>query len=343
MNTLGLLGRRNGGSPWETVCRDVQNLAESDRPIIVGPWLSELGFEVLYWIPFLTWLQRQFTLPAERLVVVSRGGTKEWYAGLGASYVDLLDGFTEDEFRRHAEQRWQSTGGQKQMAFGSFDREALGRVGIKTDRRGTDVLHPSLMYNLFRGFWRGREALGSVLDRVVYERFPAAEWPAISDGLPDGEFFAVKFYARPSFPDSAENRRAVCRVVERLAEQAPVALLQTRLRLDDHREFVGSLSGAGHDILHPLEGVPPERNLEAQSVVLSRAAAFVGTYGGFSYLAPAYGVPSLAYYSVAQHFLRSHLAVARRAAGQLGASVTLIDAQHSPALAVAGFHSAVAT
>ncbi len=30
-------------------------LGRQDRPIIVGPWLSETGFELLYWIPFLAW------------------------------------------------------------------------------------------------------------------------------------------------------------------------------------------------------------------------------------------------------------------------------------------------
>jgi len=30
-------------------------MGRSNRPIIVGPWLSETGFELLYWIPFVAW------------------------------------------------------------------------------------------------------------------------------------------------------------------------------------------------------------------------------------------------------------------------------------------------
>ena len=332
--TAGLVRRT---APSELVTREVERLAQSDRRLIVGPWLSELGFEVLYWIPFVTWLQRRFDIAPERLTVVSRGGVSSWYAALGASYVELLDAFSEDEFRELTERRWQSVGGQKQMAFGQFDREALRRVGVAADRSGDFVLHPSLMYNLFRGFWRGREALDSVLDWTVHERFVAPDWPEITARLPQGDFYAVKFYARPSFPDTVENRRVVRQVVGGLAERAPVVLLQTGLQLDDHSEFAASsASETRHEISYPLEGVPAERNLEAQAAILARATALVGTYGGFSYLAPAYGVPSFAFYSAPEHFLMPHLVAARRAALRLGAPITPVHASKSAALSLAG-------
>src|SRR5437899_2863013 len=31
----------------------IWHIARSGKLIVVGPWLSEVGFEVLYWIPFL--------------------------------------------------------------------------------------------------------------------------------------------------------------------------------------------------------------------------------------------------------------------------------------------------
>ncbi len=328
--------RGSRGKARETVRRDAERLARGDAPIIVGPWLSELGFEVLYWIPFVTWLQAEYGLDPARLVVVSRGGVSTWYGALGGSYLDLLDGFTEAEFRHHTEERWRTAGGQKQMAFGPFEREALRRVGLDVGRNGDSVLHPSLMYWLFRAFWRGREPLATVLDSTIHTRFTPPQWDEIEARLPDGEFFAVKFYARPSFPDSAANRKVVRKVIQRLADVAPVVLLETGLQLDDHEEFTTAALKSSHEIVYPLEGVPAARNLEAQSVVLARANAFFGTYGGFSYLAPAYGVPSFAYYSAPEHFLRSHLAVARRAAAQLGAPLTPVDARNSPALTLAG-------
>ena len=47
--------------------------------IVAGPWLGEVGFELLYWVPFLRWFAERFHVAPERLLVVSRGGTASWY------------------------------------------------------------------------------------------------------------------------------------------------------------------------------------------------------------------------------------------------------------------------
>ena len=50
------------------------SLARGREPIIAGPWLAEVGYEVLYWIPFLRWFCDAHGVPRERLIVLSRGG-----------------------------------------------------------------------------------------------------------------------------------------------------------------------------------------------------------------------------------------------------------------------------
>ena len=59
--------------------RDIARIVSGSDPIIVGPWLSEVGYEVLYWVPFVRWVQSQFRIAPERLVVVTRGGAASWY------------------------------------------------------------------------------------------------------------------------------------------------------------------------------------------------------------------------------------------------------------------------
>ncbi len=54
-------------------------LGRSGKPIILGPWLSETGFELLYWIPFLAWAKAYGNFDPDRLIVVSRGGAAPWY------------------------------------------------------------------------------------------------------------------------------------------------------------------------------------------------------------------------------------------------------------------------
>ena len=54
--------------------REVARLVGGSSPLIVGPWLSEVGYEVLYWIPFLRWVQATYHVDPDRLLVVTRGG-----------------------------------------------------------------------------------------------------------------------------------------------------------------------------------------------------------------------------------------------------------------------------
>ena len=37
----------------DAVRRELERLQKSNAPIVVGPWVGEVGFELLYWIPFL--------------------------------------------------------------------------------------------------------------------------------------------------------------------------------------------------------------------------------------------------------------------------------------------------
>src|SRR6185295_17541177 len=82
---------------------------------------------------------------------------------------------------------------------------------------------------------------------------------------------------------------------------------------------------AGDRITTIAEGLTPERNLAVQSEAISGAAAFVGTYGGLSYLAPLHRVPAIAFYS-RQSFKLHHLYAAGRAFESIGAArLTPVD------------------
>jgi hypothetical protein len=85
----------------------------------------------------------------------------------------------------------------------------------------------------------------------------------------------------------------------------------------------------------------PERNLGQQTAVIAGARAFVGTYGGYSYLAPFLGVPALGLYS-ARTFKVHHLHLAQRAFEQLGGgSVVALDTAQLPLVQLAAAGIAV--
>jgi hypothetical protein len=124
-------------------------------------------------------------------------------------------------------------------------------------------------------------------------------------GLPT-RYVAVRFYFSTCFPDTAANRTIIGETLGALMRQSDVVFLNTGFRVDDHYDF--SPESAHH--LHTIDHlITPERNLEVQSAVIAGADAFVGSYGGLSYLPPLFGVPSVALYSD-RVFKSSHLDLA---------------------------------
>jgi hypothetical protein len=284
-------------------------LGRSGKPIILGPWLSETGFELLYWIPFLAWAKAYGNFDPDRLIVVSRGGAAPWYRHITPHYEEIFSFFTPDEFRVANERRIVEQGGrQKHIEVTSFDREILARVQAKRGLSGAELLHPSQMYQLFDNFWLQRTPVTLIEAFSVFTPLPAPPPTGILAQLPE-HYVAAKFYGNVALPPTPENRQFVTSYLADLASRVDVVLLNTAQRFDDHDDFPPSLRGRLHSIDHLMT---PENNLAVQTEVIRGARGFVGTYGGFSYLAPLCGTNTLAFYSHASGFRFDHLEVAKR-------------------------------
>jgi hypothetical protein len=288
----------------------IQRVANSGKPIIVGPWLSEVGFELLYWIPFLNWVKSYRPFDPERLYVVSRGGAGVWYGNITTNYIDLFDFYTPEAFRAKNTDR-QRENKQKHLALTDFDREILKIAYQQIGRKDCDLLHPMYMYQLFYAYWKSRMSMSVVNEFASFERLPPLDTSDIARELPD-DFTAVRFYFNESFPDNEENKIFVSRLLQALSEAGDVVLLNPDLHIDDHWDPKIASNRRIHSIDHLMT---PRNNLEIQTKVISRSRAFVGTYGGLSYLAPFYGVTSLAFYSHRERFSAQHLEVSRHVFG----------------------------
>jgi hypothetical protein len=284
-------------------------LGRQDRPIIVGPWLTEAGFELLYWIPFLAWAKSYASLNDDQLIVVSRGGAAPWYRHISPNYHDILSLFSAEEFRLRNDARVHEQKGRlKHIDLGEFDREIIDRVKRARGLDKVKVLHPSLMYNLFNVFWRQQAPITLIEAFSVFRPLPKLPLGDLSSHLPR-EYVAVKFYANSALPDTAANRALTAQVLEDLTATTDVVLLNTGHRYDDHTDFAPVRRDRLHTVEHLL---PPETNLEAQTRIISNARAFIGTYGGFSYLAPFCGTSTMAFYSNPAAFRFDHLEVSKR-------------------------------
>jgi hypothetical protein len=284
-------------------------LGRSGRPIVVGPWLSETGFELLYWIPFLTWAKTYGNLDPEQLVVVSRGGAGPWYSHLTPHYEDVLSYYTPDEFRTRNEERIIAQRGRlKHMEVSDFDRDIIARVTAKRRLKDPVLLHPSEMYRLFEPFWFQRAPITLVEAFTQFVTIPPQE-PWTQRHLLPERYVAAKFYGNSALPDTAENRAFIASFLTELTQHVDVVLLNTGVRFDDHEDIPPQVRGRLHSIEHLMR---PDDNLAVQTQVIRHAEAFVGTYGGFSYLAPLCGTDTLAFYSHPTGFRFDHLEVAKR-------------------------------
>lgn len=294
--------------------REIAGIVAGRAPIVAGPWLGEVGYEALYWVPFLRWVQDRYRIAPGRLTIVSRGGVEQWYDRLAARYVDLFDLLSPEELaaRNEARQAREEGGGRKQSRRGELDESLLQRIS----GNGTPpaVLHPSLLFRLFRDVWQGTLPLDFLFTRVDFASVAKPARPAVA-GLPP-DYVAVKFYSGTATPDAPDTRRALRRLVQDVAARMPVVLLDTGFSVDDHCDFVfDDIPG----VQSARVWMTPRTNLGLQSAIVAHARYFLGTCGGLAWLAPFMGVPTVAVYAD-DALLRPHLTIARQAGMQAGAA-----------------------
>jgi hypothetical protein len=289
------------------VPRLLDKMARRERRIIIGPWVSEVGFELLYWIPFLNWVKAYRPFDADRMVVISRGGCGAWYRDIAGRYLDLFDYYTPELFQQKSEQRI-TEGRQKPRTITEFDRDIIKLVRQTLHVRESDLVHPMYMYRLFHSYWQSRAPLRVVENFAVFKPLPPIDTADLAGTLPD-DYVAVRFYFNAAFPDTDANRRFVTTLVDALADTTDVVVMNPPMSLDAHRDAEIPARGRVHRVAHLMS---PRMNLDVQSKVIARARAFVGTHGGLSYLPPLYGVKSLSFYSDARAFTVQHLDLARR-------------------------------
>jgi len=280
------------------VHRELEKALAAERPIVAGPWLGEVGFETLYWLPFLYWAVAQYPELGRRLVAISRGGVSGWYENVAVSYLDLFDfhdfdGFQARQSRRN--QRAKKAGiAAKQRTADEWDAEILGWA---EQELGEPVaqLHPGLVH-------RHRKFISTLPPPVL------STPPRLPD-LPE-RYVAVRFY-RNSVLRGKAVKPFVAEVTARIAEQVPVVSLRTPVLVDPkHPDFQDS------EAVDLRPRMKLRDNLAIQSAAIAHASAFVGTYGGLSYVPPLYGVPSCCYWTDESGIVDAHLDLARRSYGK---------------------------
>ena len=176
--------------------------------LLVGPFVGEVGFELLYWIPVVRRLLAEHGVPPERVTVLARGGAGSWYRDCAAGRLEILDLVDPERYLDELVARRRREGNTKQYFPDRFDSRltalALERIGEAA------VVHPLLMYSRLRFLWEGMQPPGQAPALADYRELPRPDEPPAD--LP-ADYIAVKLYFSDPFPGrsrlaGARRRRA---------------------------------------------------------------------------------------------------------------------------------------
>lgn len=293
----------------------------------MGPYHGEVGFEALYWLPWLAKIRRDLKIARDRWIPISRGGSSAWYDV--PKGLELYAMRTPQEIRVENRIQRNQTGQLKQTGVTPFERQ-IYRDAAKT--LGLDsylTLHPAWMYQALVPFYTAQKGIMWLEDQVSWDVLPPSPLP---DGLTLPEqFVAVRFYARATFPPNPQTAEFARETIRTLAENFPVILLNSGVHADEHVDFTPKPM-ANVTQLSELYPMNPETNLAVQSAVIARSLGFVGTYGGLAQLALRFRKPVISIYSEWHGTALAHKHLSDAVALQLGVPFHVLGIRDLPLL-----------
>ena len=278
------------------------------RPIIVGPWVTEIGFELLYWIPLLRKLFSDLGIPPSRVIALSRGGCRQWYSDIAGSYVEIFDLVGSHGFAAGMAEVEAERGGKKLIETTQFEHDLVASAARARGLDDYGVIFSGMLYDLFRVTWAIRAPACAFAPYLDIQPLDPSKFP-LPPGFDVGpDYFTAKFYYSNCLTDTPEVRHFIRDKLLSLAEIAPVVLLSTGKKIDDHEDAKLPFH---RNIVDATRFYQPLNNLAVQSALVAHSKALFSTYGGFSYLGPLLGVPTTSFYDH-PNFVSSHFDVALR-------------------------------
>ncbi len=268
-------------------------LQHSKAPILVGPWRGELGYEALYWLPWLAQFCEDAKIAPERLIPISRGGMAALYGTPHGIELHAMRTVQDIRIENHLQR--QKTGLIKQTGVRAFDKAIYRDVATTLGLKRYHTLHPAWMFQGMDPFISGQKGLAWARPRLKFGVVPPMALPE-SLVLPK-PFVAVRFYARATFPMNEMTAQFCSAVITQIARNVPVILITSDLHIDDHVDFEPRVLPPNVFKLADLVQMTPENNVAIQSAVLSHAVGFVGTYGGFANIAQRFAKPCATFFT----------------------------------------------
>src|SRR5262249_51096035 len=135
---------------------ELKRAARRGAPVLLRPFLGEVGFELLYWIPMTRRLMKHHGIEPERVIAYTRGGAGAWYEDFADRSLDLYTVVEPDEFRSRLAERRAHAGDDKMLSVEALDRRLMDDARARFGE--VAVVHPILMYSRLRWIWQGERA-----------------------------------------------------------------------------------------------------------------------------------------------------------------------------------------
>lgn len=278
-NTLGLAAMNfDLDNHFRKSERLKSRLAKSRGPIAVGPFYSEVGYELIYWYPYINWLLSDVEM--DRVHFVGRGQLSRVFFKT-AHHHCLVEKLGRAEYMKIIEMNSKSfSASLKQKAINDIDAELIQSMAgdVKISINARELFRH---YKKFYQEYFGRRFLGST------ENYDFLDGKRFKDS--DGSVVVKLYNSSASSLNEAKVER-LFKVIQQRHPKAKIRILVSN-QYDDHEQFIGS-GAVGREI--ELLKVPDVANLEFQADVLATAGHFYTNYGGMSYLGPMLGVNTTA-------------------------------------------------
>jgi len=262
--------------------------------LIVGPYISDVGLEFIYWIPFLKWLFQRYRLTKKKTVFISRCGMGYLYKGVGCGeYIDICSLMSEDEFVRMIENL--QTTNMKPLTISPYERGIIDKVVEKSKVKEYALMHPSIVFKLFLPVWKGLISPEPIFKFTIYDKItPPLDELRIKD-LPK-KYIAVKLSFCSHLPFGEENEEIFRIIVEELSKRYMLVDLSAGIQLDKHKEFLYSRKNKNIYFLKDRK-VSYEELINIQLQIIKGACLCIGTHSNITSLGAFMGVKTINLYS----------------------------------------------
>lgn len=268
------------------------------KDLLIGPWISEVGYELLYWIPLLRKLKNLEIINFDNSLVVSRGGVNSWYADICDNYFEIFDLISLEEFRKFQENNYQISGTEKlyddSILFTEFAKKFIPR------NRHIELFSPSKMFAILQPLFAQKGRLSpyrmgfDLLDFGVInsEIFSTQRLDLMNE---IGPYITIKFYQRPSFNLAGDEVTSLQKLLFDLSKKFTLVNLEQKKVFDKTHPSMSRIL-EGIDFIDATD-LPIQSNLGLQTTLIKNADLHLGTYGGPSYIASMVGTPSFNFVS----------------------------------------------